>query len=437
MTSHLSCPERLDRPALRDRQFRLLHILLDQCLARPGFWRQKLTQSSLPLNEIRSLEDLSRIPLTTKQELVADQATHPPYGSAIGLPPEQCLRLHQTSGTTGKPVSWLDTARNWEWILNCWEQNFRMVGLQTTDRLGFPFSFGPFLSFWAAFEGAQRLGRLCVAGGGLSTSARLKLIFEHQLTVICCTPTYALRMAEVAAAEGLDLANGPVRALIVAGEPGGCLSTTRRRMEQAWGARVFDHWGMTEIGPLATECAEDPGHLYVLESECIPEVIDPQTLQPVPPGESGELVITNLGRIDNPLIRYRTGDLVRGEYIPAAAGYHLLRLTGGILGRTDQMITVRGNNVYPAALEELLREFSDVVEFRIQVLVRKAMTHLKIDVEPSSTRWQSESAPDLADQIAQRIKDRLNFQVDVELVPPETLPRFEMKGKRFQRIIED
>ncbi|MFO1021529.1 MAG: AMP-binding protein [Planctomycetales bacterium] len=436
MTSHTTCPERLPRSALLDRQFRHLQVLLETNLDRPGFWREKLAQAGVKPSEIRSPSDLSRIPLTTKHELVADQAAHPPYGSAVGTPPEQCLRLHQTSGTTGRPLAWLDTSRNWEWILNCWEQNFRMAGLQPTDRLGFPFSFGPFLSFWAAFEGAQRLGRLCVAGGGLSTSARLKLIFDYQLTVICCTPTYALRMAEVAAAEGLDLANGPVRSLIVAGEPGGCLSTTRSRMEQAWGARVFDHWGMTEIGPLATEVVEDPGHLYVLESECLAEVIDPQTLQPVSPGETGELVITNLGRIDNPLIRYRTGDLVRGEYVPDAAGYHLLRLTGGILGRTDQMITVRGNNVYPAALEELLREFADVVEFRIQVTIRKAMTHLKIEVEPNPARWESGSA-DLTQQIAHRIKDRLNFQVDVEAVPPETLPRFEMKGKRFQRIVEE
>src|SRR5262249_20860212 len=161
----------------------------------------------------------------------------------------------------------------------------------------------------------------CLAAGGMSSPARLKFIAENNATIVCCTPTYALRLAEVALEEGIDLAQGSVRALIVAGEPGGGLGTIRERIEAAWGARVFDHWGMTELGPLAAECVEDPGHLYVLETECIPEILDPATCQPVAPGQPGELVITSLGRWGSPLFRYRTGDIVEADRGAGPGGY--------------------------------------------------------------------------------------------------------------------
>src|SRR5207244_8306504 len=217
---------------------------------------------------------------------------------------------------------------SWNWVLDNWDQFYQIIGLKTGDRLFFPFSFGPFLGFWTAFEAASRQGFFCLPGGGMSSAARLRFLLDNQATVVLCTPTYALRLGEVAREEGIDLTSSGVRALIVAGEPGGSISATRARIEAIWGARVFDHWGMTEIGALGIECPENPAGLHLLETECLAEVIDPTTGEAVPTGQTGELVLTNLGRWGSPLLRYRTGDLVRIDPRPCPCGRTWIRLEG-------------------------------------------------------------------------------------------------------------
>jgi phenylacetate-CoA ligase len=362
MASH---PERLDRTGLARRQLGRLQQLLTEVIPDNRFWNNRLKAFGLTVSDFQSLDDLRKLPCVTKSDLVSDQTLRPPYGSNLTYPLSHYSRMHQTSGTTGQPVRWLDTPESWKWFLDCWAQIYRLVGLQPTDRICFPFSFGPFLGFWAAFDGAAALGNLCLSAGGLNSAARLQMILDHQATFVCCTPTYALRLADVAAELGQDLAKSSVRGLIVAGEPGGCLPTTRQKLEAAWGARVFDHWGMTEVGPMASESVGCPGSLYVLETECIAEIIDSQTEAPVAMGELGELVITNLGRWGSPLIRFRTGDIVRADPAPSPDGYALLRLAGGILGRSDDMLTIRGNNFYPSALEEWLRQIPNIAEYRM------------------------------------------------------------------------
>jgi phenylacetate-CoA ligase len=334
--------------------------------------------------------------------------------------------------------------------LETWRQLFGLMGLRRDDRLFFPFSFGPFLGFWAGFEGANRLGNLCIAAGGMSSQARLNLLRDNQATIVCCTPTYAMRLAEVAAEQQLDLTTSGVRAILVAGEPGGNIPATRRRIETAWGARVVDHWGMTELGPLAIESLDQPGGLYVLETACIAEIIDPQTGTPVAFGDEGELVITNLGRTGSPLIRYRTGDRVRaGAAVASEAQYtsgdvnadphsifalrpHLLHLPGGILGRIDDMLTIRGNNLYPSALEDVIRQFDGVAEFRIELHTVKAMQHIRIEIEPYPALGANDVASLIA-QIGDTIKTRWHFQAEIVAVAHGSLPRFEMKARRFVR----
>jgi phenylacetate-CoA ligase len=436
---NMALPEHFTREAITARQLERLRALLAGIIPHNSFWTRKLTAAGLVRSDgaldpsaFVSLADLRRLPFTTKSELVEDQAAHPPYGTNLTYLLADYSRLHQTSGTTRVPLRWLDTPSSWNWFMDCWAQIYRLAGLERSDRLAFPFSFGPFIGFWAAFEGAGRLGNLCLAGGGMSSSARLRLIHEHGATIVCCTPTYALRLAEVAAEEGLDLAAGSVRALIVAGEPGGCIAATRRRIEGSWGARVFDHWGMTEIGSLAAECVENPAGLHLLETECIAEIVDPDSGEPVEPGRDGELVITNLGRAGSPLIRYRTGDLVRADTAPCPCGRQLLRLAGGILSRTDDMVTIRGNNIYPTRLEEILREFPEIAEYRIEVTTVRSMNHLRVEIEPADCAAAA-VIDALVQQVSRAIKDRLNFQAEVLAVPPGTLPRFELKGRRFIR----
>ena len=250
-------------------------------------------------------------------------------------------------------------------------------------------------------------------------------MLKHEATVVFCTPSYALHLVEVAGKEGLDLAASPVRMLVAAGEPGASVATTRERIETAWGARLFDHYGMTEIGPAAAECLENPGGMHVMAHEYIAEVIDPATCDPVPSDTAGELVLTNLGRLGSPLIRYRTGDLVRIDPEPCSCGRPWPRLAGGVLGRTDDMIHLRGNNLYPAALEAVIRRFPEVVEYRVTVDRTGPLASIQIEIEPVV------GTANLADRVSRTIRDELFFRADVMEVSSGTLPRFELKAKRI------
>jgi len=424
--------DRLSRPELSRLQDVRLARLLDEILPCNRFYDRKFKDAGLATTEVRHCDDLRKLPFTTKKDLATDQEQYPPFGSCLTYPLVSYTRLHQTSGTQGQPLRWLDTPASWQGLLESWKTIYRIVGVTAQDRLLFAFSFGPFLGFWTAFEAAAQLGCLCLPAGGLSSGARLKMLLDNQATVVLCTPTYALRLAQVAREQGFLLVpqnpHYKVRCLIVAGEPGGSIPATRSRIEKAWHARVFDHSGMTETGPMTIECPEAPGGLHVLEGDFFAEVIDPVTANPLAPGETGELVVTTLHRIGSPLLRYRTGDLVRLAQVPCPCGSTWLRLEGGILGRTDDMIPIRGNNLYPAALENILRRFEEVEEYRVEVDAASALTQLRIEIEPRPA-----ASADLGKRIEQALRDELLFRADVRLVPPNTLPRFEMKAQRIKR----
>ncbi len=419
--------EKLDRRQLSTWQEIRLGGLLAEILPQNPFYTDKFAQANLTVQDISSLEDLQKLPFTTKSELLTDQAAHPPYGRNLTYPLTQYSRYHQTSGTTGQPLRWLDTKESWQWVLGCWQKIYKIIGIQPEDCLFFPFSFGPFLGFWSAFEAAALTDCLCLPGGGMSSAARLRFLLDNQATVLLCTPTYALHLAEVAREQKIDLPNCPVRALIVAGEPGGSIPATRQRMEETWGARVFDHSGLTEVGPVSVECSQAPGGLHILEGDYFVEVIDPESGRRVEPGTIGEMVVTNLGRGASPLLRYRTGDLVRVDTESCPCGSHFLRLEGGILGRSDDLIHLRGNNVYPSALEEIIRSFPEVVEYQMEVDYTGSLASLCLKIEPT----QDELGPTLVEQIRDTVRDRLLFRADVIAVPIGSLPRFELKAKRL------
>src|SRR5258706_14444992 len=356
--------ELLEPAALVRLQRQKLAAMLREIQGRNAFYTGKFAGISFdPLSD-----PLDKLPFTTRQELEADQVAQPPYGTNLTYPIAQYCRLHQTSGSGGRAMRWLDTRESWDWFKRLWGTIYRAAGVRDGDRLMFPFSFGPFVGFWAAFESAAALGNLALAAGGMTTTARLKMLLDNEVHVVCCTPTYALRMAEVAREEGIDLTAAKVSKLIVAGEPGGSVPAIRDRIQAAWGAHVYDHTGMTEIGALGFECDPAPGGVHLHEAECMAEVIDPVTCKTLPDGETGELVLTNLGRWGSPLIRYRTNDQVRLTRGKCSCGRWFARLEGGILGRYDDMITLRGNNVFPAGLEAGIRQFPAATEFRVTVV---------------------------------------------------------------------
>lgn len=422
---HLPVDETLDRAGIESVQRAKLAALLAAVQKPNLFYQHKLKGTAFDARH----DPLEQLPFTTRAELQQDQSAHPPYGSNLTFPLREYLRMHATSGSMGRPMYWLDTAESWEWCRGGWRVVFVGAGLQPGDRIFFPFSFGPFIGFWMAFEAGQQLGNFCLSGGGMSTLDRLRMIIDHAITVVCCTPTYAMRLAEAAAEEGVDLAASKVRLLIVAGEPGGNIPTVREKIERAWGARVSDHAGMTETGPWGFECVEQPGGMHVIDSEFIAEAIDPDTGLPVAEGISGELVITTLGRTASPLIRYRTGDRVTLTRGRCACGRWFSRAEGGIVGRVDDMLHIRGNNVFPSAVEAVLRRFEEVQEFRLSVVPQGGMSELKVEIEKALDVPDA----DLLHRVEQAIHRDLHFRPLLEVVRKGDLPRFEMKSRRVVR----
>ncbi len=416
--------ETLDPEALRAHQWTRLQSLARALFPANAFiarkWRSAGVESP---DDLRSWDDFLRLPLITKPELVDDQAAHPPFGTNLTFPLARYVRVHQTSGTSGAPLRWLDTQESWDWWARCWGFVLRGAGLGPGDRVFFPFSFGLFVGFWAGFEGARALGCLAIPGGGQDSAQRLAAIETLGATAICCTPSYALHLAEVARERGVDLRKLDIRATVHAGEPGAGIPSVRARIEEAWGARASDHSGMTEMGAYGYECAARAG-LHVNESEFIAEVLDPVTGVTA---REGELVLSNLGRAGSPLLRYRTGDRVRVAAGPCACGRTLLRLPGGILGRVDDMLVVRGVNVFPSALEGIVRRFAAVDEFMIEVYRRAEMDEVRLLLEVGDG-----AAPVVA-TVQEAVRVDLGIRVEVVQVPPRTLPRYELKARRLVR----
>ncbi len=416
--------------SLEVSQLAQLRALLKELVPTNKFYAPRILRAGLG-EKLNSLaEFFEKMPLTTKQELVEDQSANPPYGTNLTYSLERYTRFCQTSGTSGQTLRWLDTTESWEWMVQSWVEVLRAASVQPQDRIFYAFSFGPFLGFWTAFAAGERLGCLCLPGGGMSSLARLQTILENQVTTLCCTPTYAIRLGEVAREEGIDLSEGAVRKILVAGEPGAGIPATRERIESLWpGARVYDHHGMTETGPVTIPCPARSGVLHVLESHFIPEVLDPRTLQPTIRGERGELILTNLGRVGSPLLRYRTGDLVQVALDSVCPCGRLdLALDGGILGRTDDMVVVRGVNLYPSAIESVVRRFEEIGEYRVTLTTRSALCEALVELEPLPGCPDPEAVR-LAVESALRVA--FHLRLPTALVAPGTLPRAEFKAKRW------
>ena len=419
--------ETLPRKALETLQIEKLCSMLEQIYGRNRFYTDKFNAAGIHPDSIQTLDDLKRLPLTSKSELVQAQSDALPFGINTTFKESAYSRFHQTSGTTGTPLRVLDTPESWDWWGRCWGHVLAGAGLTENDRMFVPFSFGPFIGFWAAVEGAQKINALMIPGGGRDSLQRLHLMKELGATAMCCTPTYALRLAEVAQESSFDLSEIPLRTLIHAGEPGANVPATKVRIESVWNAKCYDHAGASEIGAHSFECEVQPNGTHVTESEFIVEVLNPETLEPVPAGEQGELIITNLGRIGYPVIRYRSGDLVVLNQQKCTCGRSFARFEGGVIGRADDMVVVRGVNIFPSAVENLVRQCESVEEFRITVTTDREMGNLAIELELSKNA-NPESARKTVDQT---IQNGLSLRPEITLVPSGSLPRFEMKAKRF------
>jgi phenylacetate-CoA ligase len=435
----------LDRADLDRLKLDRLRAMVAAVLPGNAFYAAKLGRAMPPPE---SLAAVAAWPFTTKEELVAGAA-------ATGLPANltypaaHYVRYHQTSGTHGRPLPVFDTAADWGWWMECWRLVLARGAVGPGDRVLVASSFGPYLGFWSGFDGVVAAGAMAIPTGGMSSLARLELARSTGATVLLATPSYALHLAEVAADAGIDIRGLPVRLVVVAGEPGGSVPGVRAALAAAWGAAVLDHAGASEVGPwgvggttsavtIADPAAAVPEvvstpevpALEVPELEVIEECFHPEFI-PLPPaggadpGGLAELVLTTLGRIGAPVVRYRTGDVVRPRWPStaeiAAGSTPRVRLEGGILGRTDDMLVVRGVNIFPSAVEGIVRGFPGVVEYRLTVATRESLDSMTVEIEDRL------HAPD---RVAAELRLRLGLRIDVTEVPLGSLPRFEGKGRR-------
>jgi phenylacetate-CoA ligase len=421
--------ETLSRDGLRKLQDRRLRSLIAE-LGANHFYQEKSRAAGLDLASIKCAEALRTLPFTTKQELVEEQLAHPPFGRLLTYSLSRYRYFHQTSGTTGRALKWLDTEESWQWWLRSWGYVYRAAGVTSDDIVFCAFSFGPYISHWAAIAGAWHIGAMCVSGGGMNSEQRLQSILDNRATVIVCTPTYALHLAEAAREMGIDLRKSAVRIGIHAGEPGASLPNVKRAIENAWGLRCFDHAGATEAGAWAFDCEAQTGAIHLNEAEFIFEVIDPLSGKSIGEDQRGELVITNLGRACMPVLRYRTGDLVERTTEPCPCGRSFARIKGGVVGRADDMIIVRGVNLYPSAIDNLIRGVPLVIEYEVEISRVAGMDELQIRIETADPS----SFEEASHQLTHSFRTAHSIRVNVERSASGSLPRYEFKSRRFKRV---
>jgi phenylacetate-CoA ligase len=424
-----SARERASRADMRRLQARRLREQATHAARHSPFYRRALRTARVDPATVRTLDDVRRLPFTTKDELKQNQLDRPPWGDVLAVPLADVVRVHLTSATTGRPLAFLDTAEDWHGFYHSYARSLHAFGVRRTDMVMAAFSYGPWIGYWSGFYAAQDLGCLVYPVGGLSTEQRLDALLTYPITVLGCTPSYALFLAEAAARKGVDLAKDTkLRITWHTGEPGASIPATRARIESAFGVRAYDLPGLTEIAAWGFECEARSGLTHVHEDYVYPEVLDEQG-EPVKPGERGELVFTSLYRKAMPLLRYRTRDVVQLADRRCPCGRTLVAFEGGVLARLDDMKKVRGIIVYPRRIEELVRPHRDVDEFQIVFRRRDGLDDILVRLDPSPALAMSERGR-LGETLARDLQLGLGIRVSVEVGEPGCLPRWDHKARR-------
>ncbi len=419
--------QRFNRNELERYQLEKLNALLAKVMPNNRYYQDRFGCSAL---SVRSLDEWSRLPTSKKSDWLSDDLS----GIALHhtFPQSMYRRYHRTSGTRGKPMVVLDTAEDWQWWISTWQYVLDACGIQSEDRIMMAFSFGPFIGFWSAHDACLNRGCMVIPCGGMSTAARIDLIQSAQPSVLFSTPSYAMHMADDAAQRGIDLVGSSIRQVFVAGEPGGSVPAIRAKIESSFGAKVMDHAGATEVGPWGFG-SSDGQAIHVIESEFISEFLPWKPDQGDVNGPSEldpeknlfELVLTSLGRVGAPVLRYRTGDLVNPSFSSERESC-FVRLESGVLGRTDDMIVVRGVNIFPSSIDAIVRSFPAITEYRLTVSKKGAMDALLLEFESNAN-----SDEKTAEWLAEKLSIQLNLRFEVIRVSQGDLPRSEGKAKRL------
>ena len=427
--------ETLLREDLKRLQLHKLQRLTEFAYANSPFHRAKFDAAGFQPEQLRTLDDLRRIPYMTREDWMASIGATPLFGNLTTTDHAHAIRYHLTSGTSGRtPIRVLDSMKDWEWIAEMWCYGFWGFGVRPEDIVYFAFGYGSFIGFWGAHYACEKIGALVIPGGAQTTEQRVKQIVEMGVTTVCSTPTYALRMWQQATEMGIDLArDSKVSKVLLSGEPAGSIPAVKRQLEEAWGAKCGDTAGMTEVGTIMIfECANQPGGTHIIEDHYIEEVINPATGEPVGYGELGERVVTSFGRGFIPVLRYRTKDMVlKVPHTACDCGRTGDIYEGGIRGRWDDMKLIRGTNVYPRAVEAIVREHDAVDEFQIYIWraedIRDEIT-IKVELKPGREGEWPQVRDDLARELSAAHE---NLRFNIERMEVGSLPRFELKAKRL------
>lgn len=414
----------------RRLQLHRLQQTVEYAYHRVPFYRRLFDQHAIKPEDIRSLEDLSRLPVTEKRHLVENY----PYGM-FAVPLEKVVRLHATSGTTGKPVVAGYTREDLEMWAEAMARLYFMGGVTSRDIVQNAFGYGLFTGGLGFHLGAERIGATVIpAATGLS-QRQVMLMVDLGTTVLACTPSYALTLADTLAEMGMDKSKLKLRVGLHGAEPWS--EGMRREIEERLGLTAFDNYGLTEMcGPgVAAECAYREG-LHIQDDLFYPEVIDPNSGEPLPPGEQGELVLTSLGRTALPLIRYRTKDLTALITEPCRCGRTTVRMLR-VTGRIDDMLIIRGANVFPSQIEAVLLQFQELApHYQIIVDRPKNLDTLEVQVEATEEFWaQGEEARSrLEAELRKSLAQVIVATPEVTILAPRTLPRIE--AGKARRVID-
>src|SRR5438105_7943312 len=427
--------ETMPREQLQQLQLTKLRRLCDWAYANSPFHKRQFDNAGFNPEQLNTLDDLRRIPFMTREEWMESLQDKPLFGDLLTTTPDHAIRYHLTSGTTGRtPIRVLDSTKDWDWISEMWCYGLWGFGVRPEDTVYFAFGYGSFIGFWGAHYACEKIGALVIPGGAQTTEARIKQICEMGVTTVASTPTYALNMWQKAREMGIDLAkDSQVNKLVLSGEPAGSIPAAKRQLEEAWGAKAGDTAGMTELGTIMIfECSHQPGGTHIIEDHYIEEVLNPNSDKPVGYGELGERIVTSFGRGFIPTIRYRTKDMVMK--VPASTctcGRTWDIYDGGIRGRWDDMKLIRGTNVYPRAVEAIVREYPAIDEFQIYIWRREDVQDeitVRLEIKPGDEEQWPELQRKLGKDLSQA-HEGLRF--NVERMDHGTLPRFELKAKRL------
>ena len=425
--------ETLPHEKLEQLQLKRFKEIFHWAYEHSKFYHKLYSDAGIEPGDIRTFDDIRRVPKIEKSMMRDIQGKDPyPYGDILCVPLESVTAYRQTSGTTGQPVYQADTWQDWESGTEAYAYALYAQGYRDSDRLFLPFGYNIFIAFWAYHYAGEKLGCEVIPGGVLNTEARILKMQELRATAMGATPTYVLGMAETARRMGIDPPKDLwIRKITVAGEPGGSIPATRKRMEDAWGAKVYDQVGSTEIGHWGWECRHQAG-LHVNEAFFLVEIEDVDTGEPInEPGKRGKMVVTSFGRMAQPCIRFDVNDVIQWHAQGCECGRTFRLLDGGILGRADDITKVKGVLLSPTAIEEVVRDMPQLSNEYYVVVTKKGDIDditLKVEILPEFKDKTDAIKAILVDQL--RLTTNLGY--NIEFHEYGSLPRSQAKTRRFQ-----